>query len=144
MKKIFTFLTIMLVAIMTVSCGTSMQASLTNDPYEGIGIGYANDPMEAKNIAYTKAVGEIQRKSGVSVVDETQYRYDQKQNGTIVHDNSSTTHMIRTLSDGTLADVVISYKQMPNRELRRFKVAYGYEAKVKVAPENVNSRIVNE
>ena len=145
MKKFITLMTIAMVAILATSCGASKYSTaVSNDPYEAVGEGYANDPNEAKNMAFTYAVAEIERKSGVSVVDETHSTYQQKQNGVTKHDSSSAVHQIRTLSDGTLVDLVVSYKPISYRKCRQHGVTDGYEATVRVDPANVNTHVVSE
>lgn len=141
MKKYITLLTIMMVAILATSCGTSKYVAVSNDPYEAVGEGYANDPNEAKNMAFTYAVAEIERKSGVNVVDETKSTYQQKQTGVAKHDSSSAVHQVRTLSDGTLVDLVVSYKPISSRKCRQHGVTDGYEATVRVSPENVTTYV---
>lgn len=138
-------MTIAMVAILATSCGASKSATLvSNDPYEAVGEGYANDPNEAKNMAFTYAVAEIERKSGVYVVDETNTSYQQKQNGVAKHDTSSAVHQIRTLSDGTLVDLVVTYKPISFRKCRQHGVTDGYEAVVRVSPSNVNTHVVSQ
>lgn len=141
MKKFITHIAIALLVFMAFSCGTSKYATVSNDPYEAVGEGYANDSNEAKNMAFTYAVAEIERKSGVSVTDETQTSYQQRQTGVAKHDSSSAFHQIRTMSDGTLVDLVVAYEKLSYRDCRRHGTTDGYRATVKVSPENVNTRI---
>ena len=142
MKKIFAIFTIAMMALMFNSCGTSSKL-ITNDPYTGVGFGYANDENAAMAIAYSQAAADLQHKAGVAVEDETKTVYTQTNTGALGNDRSITTRTTIAISEGTIMDVRLEYEPLSAFKCRTKGFACGYRAVITASPRNVASNVAS-
>ena len=131
MKKFLNVILIIAVLIAASSCGASKR--ITNDPYTGYGVGSSYDENIAREIAYTNAVDEINRKHVRNAHDEAYKDYASstnargKQTENLRYDIS-----LKQVSNSNLNDIVVT-----KEKTRKTFNGFVGEIWVAVSPDNI-------